>query len=74
MIVRPDILQWNANSLKGPKRDQFIRELHHLNPSIVLLCETHWTDIDAIAMQNRLTSYRVIHQNGADGYGGVAIS
>lgn len=67
------IIQWNANGLKGPKREQMIQELHRLNPAVAILCETHWTNADALALQSRLTNYVVHYDNRSDGFGGVAI-
>lgn len=64
-----DIIQWNANGLKGPKLDLFKQYLSDYSPSFVLLCETHWED----GFIPRFPLYNVVFKNRSDGYGGVAI-
>lgn len=67
------IWQWNANGLKGVKRDLFLQQLATQNPHVVLLSETHWNVKDAEYISKQLKSYNLLYANRPDGYGGVAI-
>lgn len=62
-----DLLQWNANGLKGHKRDVFLQMLATLNSLVVVLSETHWNDVDVTYMTRKLRSYNLVHQNRPDG-------
>lgn len=45
-----DLIQWNANGLKGHKREVFLQMLATLNPLVVVLSETHWNNNDVTFM------------------------
>ncbi|KAK4037939.1 hypothetical protein OUZ56_029962 [Daphnia magna] len=64
---------WNANGLKGHKREVFLQQLATINPQIVILSETHWNNLHVIFMTRKMRSYIIGHQNRPDGFGGVAI-
>ena len=69
MSRSPDIIQWNANGLKGAKLDQFKQQLSTLSPSLVLLSGTHWRN----EFVPTFHAYNSVYSNRPDGYGGVAI-
>lgn len=62
--------QWNARGLTRSRLEEFKHFLSYYNPSVVLLCETHWND----SFNVRFNAYNVIKKNRPNqNGGGVAI-
>lgn len=63
------VVQWNSRGLTRAKLIEFKNCLRTLNPDVVLLSETHWSDNFKVTLQ----TYNITLKNRLDGYGGVAI-
>lgn len=69
ILCSKDIIQWNANGLKGPKLDLFRQFLTDYSTLLVLLSETHWKD----GFIPRFPYYDLVCKNRTHGNEGVAI-
>ena len=69
MSAQLTCIQWNARGLKKEKLIEFKQNLSLLNPSIVIISETHWNKRSII----KFSSYNIIRKDRDDSFGGVAI-
>ena len=64
------IIQWNDRRLNKSKLTEFNANLDTLDPTMVLLSETHWNNQSKPSFSN----YNLVFKNRPDSsYGGVAI-